>query len=183
MFYLLQLSVYLAYFYDDFLLIFLIVYIDSASQPGWPQNWPVTAAFLLEQVFYPVDCWSASHTACCIYFSPLYHGHSLLLSVRIMNPYVVFILYYCNAQYSSIFGFGCIRILGFTHMICECSLWCETTLCFFVMLLSWIICLMGSPLSLLKGCRHLWSSSSVWTAAAGPMGIDLYCEYHVLIVV
>ena len=106
------------------------------------QNYLVTATLLLKWVFYLVDCQSTSYTAYYIYFSSLYHGLSLLLPVRIMDPYIVFILYYCDVWYSSIFAFPSILILGFSHMICECSLWCNSMLCFFVILWSWIVCLM-----------------------------------------
>ena len=55
-------------------------------------------------------------------------------SVLIMKSYVVFILYDCNVQYSSIFMLACFSTLGFSHMTCACPLWCDIMLCFFVML-------------------------------------------------
>ena len=89
----------------------------------------VTATLFLKQVFYPIDCWLASCTTCSAYFSSPYHGILLLLSVRIvlwiMNPYGMFILHYCNVQYSSIFGLACLLVLGFSLMIYECPLWCD----------------------------------------------------------
>ena len=63
----------------------------------------------------------------------------------INNPYVLFILYYGNVKYSSIFALHVFPILGLFHMVCECPLWCDIVLLVCGNLLtSWAVCLMGS---------------------------------------